>query len=206
MDKKSYLKRDGFIEKVRPLTYYEIVTGKPLNVPIPNSKYIFHSRLQSWPIVVRVHEMLRLAIEPMIIKMGEPAQKTAVQEAKFSLDSSKLIQGVVNIARILWEFADQPKWFWSRNKMWRAFLKACVNDADYMWGLVDAFRTYNKRVFFLTKYHLDYPLMQAEKWKAMDFTNLSGVMETTEERIKRRGLLFSPSERLKRQAQSARMN
>jgi len=71
--------KDAFVEKFQPLTYNEIVTGKPLMVPIPNSKYVFHSKMQSCTTVYRFHQMNRQLIEKIYQRMTDTAKLTALQ-------------------------------------------------------------------------------------------------------------------------------
>lgn len=201
-----YFQKDAFVEKFRPLTYYEIVTGKPLRKPIPNSRFVFHSNMQSVTTVVRFNEILHSVINPIMDKMGDFAKATAVQGVDFSQESTKLIQGMITITRILWEFTKKPKWFLSRRKMWKSFFRACMDDSDYLFDLLGNFRDYNQRFFFTMKFQRDYKLIQDAKWKRMDFNPSSPISETAEMRIRRRGLSFSPSEKLRKQAQSSHMN
>lgn len=199
-----YFQKDAFVEKFRPLTYYEIVTGKPLVVPIPNSKFIFRANMQSVTTVVRFNEILGGIINPIVDEMGRAAKETAVASSAFTADSTKLIQGCINIARVLWEFTDKPKWFWTKGKMWKAFLKACLDDSDYLFGLLNMFRDYNQRFFFTLKYLRNYPLIQSEKWKPMDFKDSS--VESAESRIKRRSFLHLRGTKLMSQARQSHMN
>lgn len=199
-----YFQKDAFVEKFRPLTYIEIATGKPLNIPIPNSKFVFRAKLQSITTVVRFHEILHGIINPLLDEMGGAAKAQAVAEG-FSSQSTRLIQGCINLARVLWEFTDKPKWFWTRAKMWKAFLKACIDDIDYLFGVLNHFRDYNQRFFFTLTYLRNYKLIQDAPFKPMDFNDSSAV-ETAETRIKRRSFLHLRGTKLVSQARQSHMN
>lgn len=198
-----YFQKDAFVEKFRPLTYIEITTGKPLIIPIPNSKFVFRAELQSITTVVRFHEILHGIINPLLDEMGGAAKAQAVTDG-FSSQSTRLIQGCINLARVLWEFTAKPKWFWTRGNMWKAFLKACIDDIDYLFGVLNHFRDYNQRFFFTLKYLQNYKLIQDAPYKPMDFNDSSA--ESAETRIKRRSLLHLRGTKLMSQARQSRMN
>jgi len=204
-----YFQKDAFVEKFRPLTYLELITGKPLIVPIPNSKFVFRANLQSVTAIARFNEILQLILIPIVDGMGDVAKKTALQDESFTPESTNLIKGMISIAQILFEFAEKPRGFLNKRKtrkLWEAFLKACLDDTEFLFGLLNSFRDYNQRFQFTMKYLRNYKLVQSEKWRPMVYSPSSPILETAEMRIRRRGLSFSPSEKLRKQAQSSHMN
>ncbi len=199
-----YFQKDAFVEKLRPVTYYEIVTSKPFLKPIPNSNFVFSSKFQSITAIVRLHQVLTSLIQPMIDRMGEFAKKTAVQESDFTKESGELIQGIVNLTSVIWEFTDKPKKKKELEKMWRAFLNTCLEDNYYLFDIIDNFRVYNQRFFFTLKYLLNFKLVQDAPFKPMDYND--SLAESAETRIKRRSFLHLRGTKLISQARQSHMN
>ncbi len=197
---KDYVfQKNAFVEKLRPLTYYEAVTGKTLMVPIPNSKYVFHSKLQSITALLRFHQIDKVLLQPI-----ERIFKGIVERDSKDIDASALIKNTAYMIRVMWELAIKPKNLISRFFMWRAFNKACIGDCIYLFNLKRDFLEFNSRVFFLMKYLLDYNLHQTHKWRQMVYS--PSLVEDAATRIRRRGLSFNPSTKLRKQAESANTN
>lgn len=202
-NKKDYLfQKDAFVEKFRPLSYYEIATGKPIMVPIPNSKYVFRSEMHSVTALYRFAQMSHLMIKPIEDAMTKIAEKTAVKSG-INDDSVSLIRHYVGLAKILWDMATLPKNPIIRFLMWRKYIKAVMDDSFFLFNLLGQFRDYQHRFFFIMKSQVNYKVHQEERWQAIHSTTSA---EDPLTRIRRRGLSFSPAERLKKLAQSAHMN
>lgn len=199
-----YFEKDAFVEKFRPLTYYEIVTGKPFIKEIPKSKFVFRSNLQSITTIARLHEILVQIIDPLIKQMEAPARESALSEESINSASAKLIEGNITLAKVIFDFAEKPKGGRKLKRMWHDFLNACLENIEYLYDIVNSFREYNQRFFFTLKYLRNFSLIQDAPYKPMDF-NASSV-ESAENRIKRRSFLHLRGTKLLSQARQSHMN
>lgn len=134
---------DPIVERFRPPTYYEVVTGKPYRARIGKTKWIYTVNPFSAVAMVRVHEL-----KDSIISMLKGAANAQSKETGFSKSSVELINGFIAMASLLWEIADKPKSFISRIRMRMAFFKWALKQTDWTFKIFENVLSANARISF----------------------------------------------------------
>jgi len=138
------MKLDPIVEKFRPPTHYEIVTGKPYRSRIGKTKYIYQVNLMSATAMVRVYE-----IGFSIIKMlNSMAESKSGDKQGFNEKSLNLIQGLVALASLLWEISDKPNGLIKRLLMKRQFFKQALSNTEWTFKLFEQVMSANTRLNF----------------------------------------------------------
>lgn len=155
-------KNKSFVEKFRPLTHFEIVTGKPFRTRIGKSKYFYEHNLMSAVNLVRFHELY----SPMLDALTTTAKATA-ESPQFNEHSVNLIKVFVQMIMLMYEVGKKPKWWWQRLGMKRAMLREWINDAEAMFKTFESLMVYESRLFSLARGLATWELVQTRQWKPM---------------------------------------
>jgi hypothetical protein len=138
------MKIDPIVEKFRPPTHYEIVTGKPYRSRIGKTKYFYQVNPLSATAMMRVYE-IGFSIIKMLNSMAESKSKGS---AGFDEKSVNLIQGLVALTSLLWEIGDKPRGLIKRILMKRQFFKQALDNTEWTFKLFEQVMSANARLNF----------------------------------------------------------
>jgi hypothetical protein len=125
--------------KFRPLTYFEVVTELPYQIPF--DKRIYSTQLMNCVNVIRVFELK----DAIMNNMNKAALIKQEQGEGFTSISVTLIQGYISMAHLLYEICDKPKFFFTRWRYRSAFIRYCLKHTDFLWTVWDQVLSYNAR-------------------------------------------------------------